>query len=46
MGRIVVEMDAELEKEFRDGIAKRLGMKKGNIKVATEEAVKMWLKSG
>ena len=44
MGRIVVEMDNELEKQFRDEIAKRLGMKKGNIKSAIEDAVKLWMK--
>jgi len=43
MGRIVVELDEELEKAFRDEVAKRLGMKKGNIKLAIEEAIKMWL---
>jgi len=43
MGRIVVEMSSELEKQFRDEVAKRLGMKKGNIKIAVEEAIKTWL---
>lgn len=43
MGRIVVELDEELEKAFRDGVAKRLGMKKGNIKIAIEEAIKSWV---
>ena len=43
MGRIVVEMDSELEKQFRDEVAKRLGMKKGNIKIALEEAIKTWI---
>jgi hypothetical protein len=43
MGRIVVEMSNELEKQFRDEVAKRLGMKKGNIKIAVEDAIKAWL---
>lgn len=43
MGRIVVEMSSELEKQFREEIAKRLGMKKGNIKIALEEAIKTWI---
>ena len=43
MGRIVVEMSSELEKQFRDEVAKRLGMKKGNIKIAIEEAIKTWI---
>jgi len=43
MGRIVVEMSSELEKQFRDEVARRLGMKKGNIKIAVEEAIKTWI---
>jgi hypothetical protein len=43
MGRIVVELDEELEKAFRDEVAKRLGMKKGNIKIAIEKAIKEWI---
>ena len=40
MGRIVVEMSSELEKQIRDDVAKRLGMKKRNIKIAVDEAIK------
>jgi hypothetical protein len=43
MGRIVVELDETLERAFRDEVAKRLGMKKGNLKIAIEEAMKMWI---
>jgi hypothetical protein len=43
MGRIVVELDEELDTAFRNEVAKRLGMKKGNIKKAIEEAIKIWL---
>jgi hypothetical protein len=43
MGRIVVELDEELENAFRNEVAKRLGMKKGNIKIAIEEAIKTWI---
>jgi hypothetical protein len=43
MGRIVVELSSELEKQFRDEVARRLGMKKGNIKIALEEAIKTWI---
>ena len=46
MGRIVVELDEELEKAFRDEVAKRLGMKKGNIKIAIEEAMQNWIDRG
>lgn len=43
MGRIVVELDEELEKAFRDAVARHLGMKKGNLKIAIEEAIRMWI---
>ncbi|MBP7069108.1 MAG: hypothetical protein AB7E62_03240 [Methanothrix sp.] len=43
MGRLVVELDEALEKTFRDEVARRLGMKKGNIKIAIEEAIKIWV---
>ena len=43
MGRIVVELDKELENAFRNEVARRLGMKKGNIKIAIEEAIKTWI---
>lgn len=43
MGRIVVELDEELENAFRNEVARRLGMKKGNLKIAIEEAIKKWI---
>jgi len=43
MGRIVVELDEELEKAFRAAVARHLGMKKGNIKIALEEAIRNWI---
>jgi hypothetical protein len=43
MGRIVVELDEGLEKSFRDEVARRLGMKKGNIKIAMEQAISKWI---
>jgi hypothetical protein len=43
MGRIVVELDEELDKAFRDEVARRLGMKKGNLKTAIEEAIRIWI---
>jgi hypothetical protein len=33
----------DLENAFRNGVAKRLGMKKRNIKIAIEEAIKAWI---
>jgi len=43
MGRIVVELDEELDTAFRNEVAKRLGMKKGNIKIAIEQAIIEWM---
>jgi len=43
MGRIVVELDEELDVAFRNEVARRLGMKKGNIKTALEEAIRLWI---
>jgi len=45
MGKLTLTLDDELEKRFRDEIFKRLGMKKGNIQVAIEEAIEMWIKA-
>jgi hypothetical protein len=44
MARINLVIDDELDKQFRNEVAKRLGMKKGNIKIAIEEAIKDWIK--
>jgi hypothetical protein len=43
MGRIVVELDEDLDTTFRNAVVKQLGMKKGNIKIAIEEAIKKWI---
>jgi hypothetical protein len=43
MGRIILTINDELEAQFRNEIAKRLGMKKGNIQIAAEEAIRMWI---
>jgi len=45
MGRIVVELDEDLDKAFRDEVARRLGMKKGNMKIAMEQAITQWVRS-
>jgi hypothetical protein len=45
MGRINLVIDDELETQFRNEVAKRLGMKKGNIKIAIEQAIENWIKS-
>lgn len=38
-----MELDEELETTFRNEVARRLGMKKGNLKIAIEEALKEWI---
>jgi len=43
MARINLVIDDELDKQFRMEVAKRLGMKKGNIQIAIEEALKEWM---
>ena len=35
----------ELETKFRDAVYKTMGMKRGNLTTALEEAIKVWLKS-
>ncbi len=42
--RLYLTIDWDLEKKFREEVAKRLGMKKGNLQVAIEEAIRLWLK--
>jgi len=43
MGRIILTINDELETQFRNEIARRLGMKKGNIQIAAEQAIKSWI---
>jgi hypothetical protein len=45
MGAIKVILSEELEQKFRDEVYKSKGMKKGNISIAIEEAVNMWIES-
>jgi hypothetical protein len=46
MAHINLVIDDDLDKQFRNEVNKRLGMKKGNIKIAIEEAMKMWITKG
>jgi len=41
--RINLEIDDELDEQFRNEVAKRLGMRKGNIKIAVEQAFRLWI---
>jgi len=43
MGSIKVILSDDLEKEFREEIFKSKGMRKGNITLAIEEAIRMWI---
>ncbi|MFA5001978.1 MAG: hypothetical protein WC502_03260 [Methanolinea sp.] len=43
MGRIDIILPDELEEEFRQEVAKELGMKRGNLSLALQEAVKLWI---
>jgi len=45
MGILNVRLDNELEKRFRLEVVRRLGGKKGALRKATEEAIKLWLES-
>jgi hypothetical protein len=46
MAHINLVIDDDLDKQFRNEVNKRLGMKKGNIKIAIEEAMRMWVEKG
>jgi hypothetical protein len=43
VAHINLVIDDELDKRFRDEVNRRLGMKKGNIKTAIEQAMRIWI---
>lgn len=43
MGRIDIVISDELEEDFRKAVAVKLGLKKGNVSIAVEQAIKEWL---
>ena len=43
MGRIDIILPDDPEQEFRMEVAKQLGMKRGNLTLAVQEAVKSWI---
>ena len=45
MGRIDVILPDDLEERFRMEVAKKKGMKRGNLKKALEEAVILWMEA-
>jgi len=46
MARIDIIIPDELEQRFREEVFKRLGMKRGNITVAIQEAIEQWIEKG
>jgi len=46
MGRMDIILPDNLEQRFRGEVFKRLGMKKGNITLAIQEAIKQWIEKG
>ena len=45
MGKMNVILDDIVEKNFRDAVYRKLGMRKGNISKALEEAIDLWIKN-
>ena len=43
MGRTVIILPDDLEKRFKSEVFRRLGMKKGNITRAIQEAIELWI---
>jgi hypothetical protein len=46
MARIDIIIPDDLEKRFRGEVFKRLGMKRGNITLAIQEAIEQWIEKG
>jgi len=44
MGRINLTLKDDLEKRFRSAVADTIGFKKGNLQVAVEEALEIWIR--
>ena len=44
MGKINLVVSDEMEKEFRDAVYRKYGMKRGNITKAVTEALNEWIK--
>ena len=43
MGKINLAIDDNLDEKFRVAVAKKKGMRKGNLTEAMEEAMKLWI---
>jgi hypothetical protein len=44
MTRLDVDIDPIIDRRFRGAVYRRLGMKRGNLSTAVEEALKIWVK--
>jgi hypothetical protein len=44
MGKLTLVLDDDLENQFREAIFKAMGMRRGNMQLAIEEAIKSWIK--
>jgi len=45
MGKVNLAIDDKIEEKFRAAVAKKKGMKKGNLTEAVEEAMMLWVKT-
>jgi len=43
MGRMDIILPDDLEEEFRAEVAKELGMRRGNLTLAIQEAIRLWI---
>lgn len=41
--KINITISEELDKKFREVVAQTYGFRKGNLKIAIEEALEMWI---
>lgn len=43
MKRLNIVLPDDLEQDFKEEVFKRMGMKKGNVSKAIEEAIMLWI---
>ena len=43
MGKMMVSINDEVEREFRELVAKKYGLRRGALSIAVEEALKWWI---
>lgn len=46
MGKMSIDISDELDEQFRETVFNRLGMKRGNLTIAIEEALRDWINKG